>query len=95
MCKVTAKAEVVLGLESTDNSSCSYSPHYSAQGAFPPSLVPAPGQETDGPDAAGIKAGVVKGQSSAACLWCDQGKSPDLCRPQVLQCNLRIIAPIS
>ena len=54
-------------------------------------FMPAPGQETDGPKAVGVKAGVAKGQSSVTYQQCDQGKSPDLSRSQVPQSNLRII----
>lgn len=58
--------------------------------------MPARGQEIGGPEAAGIEAGVVKGQSSAAYVHGRQGKSPDLSRPLRPQYNLRIIiVPIS
>lgn len=54
------------------------------------------GQGADGPEAVGIKTEVIEGQSSATHQQCDQGKSPDLSKSQVPQCNLRvIIVPIS
>lgn len=58
--------------------------------------MPAPGQEIGGSEAAGIEAGVVKGQSSATYVQGSHGKSSDLSRPLRPQYNLRIIiVPIS
>lgn len=57
---------------------------------------PSPGQETDGPKAVGVKAGVDKRQNSAANQQCDQGKSSDLSRALVPQGNLKTLTvPIS
>lgn len=84
----TVRAAVELGLEPTDNS-LFLLPHHTVSGAalaFAPSL----GQETDGPKAGGVKAGVAKGQSSAMYQQHGQVKSPDLTRAQVPQGDLRI-----